>query len=187
MNDFGTLTLDQAKAYCEAYVSGLPERIEWLRSELARTGGPVDALDASRDALVPLWSWLLGQVGRSEEGTPAGRPAWHSATKGNPYLSDRDLWLIDAAGSHLAELVRTHVAAARWDVYRPPGELRDVNQNRTMLHGLPGRPADPIQMVYGEVIGRVLHGESEEPAALVRIFDFMTQDADEPRSFADAH
>lgn len=183
MIDFGTLTLDQAKAYCEAYTSSLSERLQWLRSELVRTGGPVDAVEAPREGLVPLWSWLLGQIGAPEDGTRPGRPAWHSADKGNPYLTDRDLWLIDAVGTHLAELVRTSVAEARWDVYRPPRDLRDVNQNRTMLHGLPGRPADPIQMVYGEVIGRVQHGEPEQPAALVRLFDFMTQDTDEPRSF----
>ncbi|HEX7275799.1 MAG TPA: hypothetical protein VF244_00350 [Acidimicrobiales bacterium] len=175
MIDFGVLPVDEAQAYCEALVAGIPERRAWLRSTVAATGGPVDACDSGRDGLGPLWAWLVGQIDAPEDGgtAPPGRPPWYSPERANPHLSDRALWLIDGVGTHLAEIVRAAVPDAHWAVYRVAARLRDVNQHRTMLHGLPGQPADPVQMVYGEVIGKVVHGEPHRPDALVRLYDHL--------------
>ena len=174
MIDFGVLPLSEAKAYCESYAASVPERLAWLRSVLGASGGPVDALDSGRAGLGPLWAWLAGQLEGGQDGTaPPGRPPWYSPDRANPYLSDRALWLIDGVGSHLAEIVRAAVPSAHWDVYKVARKFRDVNQHRTMLHGLPGRPADPVQMVYGEAIGKVYHHEPFRPDALVRLYDHL--------------
>ena len=62
---------------------------------------------------------------------------------------------------------------AYWDVYRVGRRFRDVNQHRCMLHGLPGQPADPAQMVYGDVIGMVLHGAPFKPDALAFLYTYL--------------
>ena len=141
----------------------------------AATGGPADALDEGREGLVALWGWLVDQVGHPDDGiAPPGRPPWYSPDVANPYLSDRALWLIDAVGTHLAEVARAANPGAYWDVYRVAPKLKDVDQHRTMLHGLPVPPADPVQMVYGIVIGIVLHGKPFEPGALATLCDYLT-------------
>lgn len=150
MIDFGVLDKETAQAYCEALVAACPVLVTWLRDEIARTGGPVAAVDGTPDSLVALWEWLQRRL--AEPGGPtvnlAGRPPWYNPARPNPYLSDGALWLIDAVGCYLADLVTAAVPGARWEVYRVAKKLKDVNQNRTMLVGLPGgRPADPAQMV----------------------------------------
>jgi len=172
--DFGELPLREAKAYCTTYTAGIPERLEWLRSTLRTTGGPIDAMEAGREGLGALWPWLVDQIDHPGGGSPPPvRPPWHSQDATNPYLSDRTLWLIDAIGCHLAEIVRAVVPDARWDVYRVGARFKDVDQHRTMLHGLPGRPADTVQMVYGRVIGMVLHGKPYKPDALEGLYDYL--------------
>ena len=177
MIDFGILDAATAQAYRDAYVAACPERVAWLRSEVTRRGGPAAAVDGSPDSLGPLWAWLQGRLG--EPGGPLvdlpGRPPWYDPQRPNPHLSDGALWLIDAVGCYLAALVTEAFPEARWEVYRVAKKFKDVNQNRTMLVGLPGgRPADPARMVYGAVVRSVVHGEVPDRLALQVMYDAMT-------------
>lgn len=179
MIDFGVLDRAAAQEYRDAYVAACPERVAWLRLEVSRTGGSAAAVDGSPASLGPAWEWLLRRLG--EPGGPVvdvpGRPPWYDPERPNPYLSDGALWLIDAMGCYLAALVTDAVPKARWEVYRVAKKYKDVDQNRTMLVGLPGgRPADPAGMVYTAVILTVVHGEEPDPQALRVLYGAMTQE-----------
>jgi hypothetical protein len=98
-------------------------------------------------------------------------------------MSDGALWLIDAVGCALATLVLADVRGARWDVCRMPGSYLDVMQHCTILTGLPKGchsdqdmvfGPDPIGMVYGAVIGPVIHGQRWERGALRGLYDHLT-------------
>lgn len=178
MIDFGVLEPAAAQAYCDAYAAAVPDRVAWLEHEVTRTGGP--PLRRTPDDLVPAWEWAWQRL--REPGGPSvdlpGRPPWYSAERANPYLSDGALWLVDALGCYLATLAQDAVPEARWGVHRVAKRLKDVDQQRTMLMGLPGeRPADPTRMVYGEVIGPVVHGEPVDPRALRRLYDALVPPA----------
>jgi hypothetical protein len=138
--------------------------------------------------LGPLWTWTTGRFD-SEGATglalcaplpdddPQGvpRPPWHAPDRPNPYLSDGALWLIEGLGCHLATLVTAACPEARWDVYRAPSSTRDVNQNRTMLHGLPnGAAADPSSMVYSQVIKTTIHGKPWAADSLDLLYRHLT-------------
>jgi hypothetical protein len=92
-----------------------------------------------------------------------------------PYLSDGDLWLIDALGCALATLVLADVLGARWRLYRMPKRYKDALQNCTVIAGLPkGREADPNSIVYSAVIRSVIHGQPWEPEALRGLYEYPT-------------
>jgi hypothetical protein len=175
MIDFGVLDRAAAQAYCDAYAyaAAVPERVRWLRSAVLRTGGPANAVDGSPGSLDPLWTWAWQRL--REPGGPVvdlpGRPPWYSPDRPSRYLSDGALWIIDALGCYLAALAQQAIPAAEWAVYRMPKKYKDIDQNRAMLFGLPReRPADPARMVYGDVIGTVIHGEPVDPLSLRRLY-----------------
>jgi hypothetical protein len=174
MIDFGQLSLTEAKAYSTSFVENIPKRLEWLGTELFRTNGPaVEDLASGAEGLKPLWEWMVKQINNPNVSSPRGYPPWH-VTKVNPYINKYILWLIDAVGIHLGELVRKSASNAEWDVYQVDAKFKDVNQHKTMLHGIRVGPVDPIQMVYGLVIGMQLHGEQYKPDALLQLYNYMT-------------
>ncbi len=178
MIDFGVLDRTAAQEYCDAYAAAIPERVRWLREEVLRTGGP-DAVDGKLESLEPIWAWTWKRL--REPGGPCvdlpGRPPWYSQDRSNPDLSDGALWIIDALGCYLAALAQQAVPAAEWAVYRMPRKYKDIDQNRAMLFGLPReRPADPARMVYGDVIGTVIHGEPVDPLSLRPVLRFARTD-----------
>lgn len=177
MIDFSTLSRQQAEDYCERYVAAIPDQVAWLRGEVARTGGPVGALDAGPDGLEPLHLWLMERI-QDHDGQVEGRrgrPGWYDPDRPNPYLSDGSLWLIDAVGCHLATLVQQVLPDAHWAVYTVPKRYRDIKENRCLLHGVhTPQPADPASATYSAVISVVIHGRPLEPDQLRRYFDAIT-------------
>ncbi len=187
MIDFGTWTRSLADAYCRDYADAVPIRAAWLARELSAAG--VDTVYRSEPAsLDRVWAWLTGLIDREgplavelrtalpDDDTQAGeRPPWWAPDRPNPYLSDGLLWLIEATGCLLATTVRHRFPASKWDVYTSPNR-RDANNNRTQLFGVPGGPAEPSRMVYGEVIGHVVHGEPWRPDALSLLHAHLTDD-----------
>ena len=165
MIDFSELTAAEAQSYCDAYSAAAPERAAWLRDVVRRTGGP--ELDGTPDSLGPLWRWYLGWLaagGRLPEPVP-GLPPWQGGP--NPYVSPDVLWVVDGIGCYLGEVLVATVPGASWGVYRVAKRLRDLNQHRTVVLGLPG-PVDPASDVYGLTIGMVLHGQPGDPDRLAR-------------------
>ncbi len=172
MNDFGSLTMAQARAYAAAYAQGAPLRAQWLAGEVAATGGSAELL-ADPSALTGLWEWLVDRIGSSDG--PASvplatdlpdddpqvgpRPPWHDQ-KPNRYMSDGLLWLVDAIGCHLAGLAQRVFPDATWEVHQAPSK-RDVNNRRTVLTpvGTSKGFADPARMVYGTLSGYAARGE----------------------------
>lgn len=177
MIDFAEMTLAEARAYRDAYVAAIPERVAWLHREVTRTGGPADRLDETPASLVALWEWFLDwlETDGTAEGVE-GRPPWYRQDRPSRYLSDDMLWMIDAVGCYLAQVIQESVPEARWDVFRGPDRARDIDQHRTMLHGLP-QPVDPAQVVYSLVIGMELHGNEPNPSALTCIHGRVTGSA----------
>lgn len=184
MIDFSTWSLNDAKEYAQAYSSAVRLRDGWLAEEVAATRGPLKAVQGP-EGLQELWRWATRRIDKEGPATltlatslpgadpQAGpRPPWSSPDQPNPYLSDGLLWLIDALGCHLAAMAMDAEPDARWEVYRAPNR-RDVNQNRTMLAGVPGAPADPASMVYGQVIGHVVHGKAWKRAALSELYHYL--------------
>jgi len=169
--DFGILPYADGEGVLRAVRRVGPLDGAWLRAEVTRTGGPAEALDAGREGLVHLWRWFADQVDAPgpDATAPDGQPPWHGPDP-NPYLSARTLWPIDAVGGHLAQLAQAAVPEARWDVFRVAPKFGDFNQRRAMLHGLPGRPADPAQVAYGPVIAKVYHHEPFRPVHSARAF-----------------
>lgn len=185
MIDFGIWPLREAKRYRDQYAAAVPLREQWLASELAMTGGNPAWLDRS-EGLADLWTWatrridtegptelVLATVQPDGDPQPGPRPPWHAQDKQNPYLSDGVLWLVDLLGCHLAALVLDELPDARWDLYRAPSRRRDVQQNRTVLVDVASGRSDPAQMVYGEVIDHVYHGEPWRKDALGWLHTFL--------------
>lgn len=178
MIDFSTLSRQEAEAYCDRFVAAIPDQVTWLGREVARTGGPVAALDAGADGLESLYLWLMERI-RLHDGQVQGRdgrPGWYDPDRPNPYLSDGSLWLIDAVGCHLAVLVQQALPDAHWAVYRVPEGYRDIKENRCLLHGVhSSQPADPVSATYSAVVGVVVHGKALAPDRLRRYFDAVTR------------
>lgn len=169
MIDFSELSLAEAEAYRDAYAAGVPERVTWLRRQVEGSGGPV--LDRTPESLVPLWAWYLSWLkagGRLTDGAE-GVPAWQHPERPNRYVSPDTLWMVDAIGCYLYEVLRGAVPDVRWEVYRVAKRLRHVDQHRTVVTGL-RTPFDPASAVYGLTIGMVLHGEPEDSEALLRLY-----------------
>lgn len=187
MIDFGTWTKKAATAYRDAYAAAVPLRAAWLAREAAASSCDAAALDGPR-GLGLLWMWTMrrfeseGAAGLAlreplpdDDPQRGPRPPWHAPDQPNPYLSDGALWLIEGLGCHLSLLVTAACPDAHWDVYRAPSSTHDVNQNRTMLHGLPnGAPADPSSMVYSQVIKTTIHGKPWAADALDVLYRHLT-------------
>lgn len=186
MIDFGTWPLKQAEVYCAAYAAGVAFRAEWLGDEVAATS----ALDASalagEQGLTVLWRWFGDRLlteGSTEltlrTPLPADdpqhgqRPPWQAPDKPNRYLSDGTLWLIEGIGCHLATMAMDVYPEAEWAVYRVAKRHRDINQHGTKLFGVPGGPSEPSRMVYGAVIGPVVHNEDWRDDALVDLYHYL--------------
>lgn len=188
MIDFGELKRPQAEAYCRDYADAVPIRAAWLAGELSAAGVDTDDL-SEPSSLDRIWVWLTGLVDRegplgvtlhttlpNDDPQAGERPPWWVPDRPNPYLSDGLLWLVEAIGCHLATVARRSFPASTWGVYTSPNR-RDVNNHRTQLFGVPGGPAEPSRMVYGEVIGHVVHGEPWRPDALSRLYAYLTDPA----------
>lgn len=185
MIDFGTWKRPVAAAYCRHYAEAVPLRATWLAGEIAATGGTIDDL-SEPSSLDQVWAWLTDLVDRegprsvtlrtalaSDDPQLGDRPPWWAPDRPNPYLSDGLLWIIEAVGCHLATVAQHGFPESTWNVYTSANR-RDVNQHRTQLFGVPGGPAEPTRMVYGEVIGHVVHGEPWRPDALSRLHAYLT-------------
>lgn len=186
MIDFGTWSLKQAEEYCASYAKGVALRAEWLGREVAATSDLDTTALTGEAGLMELWRWFGHRL--TTEGptrltlrTPlpdddpqhGQRPPWQAPNKTNPYLSDGALWLIEGIGCHLAMVAMDNCPEAEWEVYRAPKRRKDFNQHRTQLFGVPGGPAEPSRMVYGDVIGPVIHNEDWRDDALVRLYHYL--------------
>lgn len=184
MIDFRAWPVRRARAYAAAYAAAAPSRVQWLVGEVAATRGTAAATKGP-DGLAALWRWTCRRFDRegpttlklatplpTDDPQAGPRPPWYDPDRPSPYLSDAALWLIDALGCHLAMLALRAHPEARWDVYRADNPL-DAKQNRAVLVGIPGGPADPAMMVYGEVIDHMIHGERWRRDALSHLYRYL--------------
>lgn len=185
---FGDWEIEQAREYAELYAAAVPGRAKWLRREYEASGGAPE-LTGSRSDLLHLWAWLRDRIDSAgptgvqlsvdlprEDPQLASAPPWENLERPNQYLSGGLLWLIDALGCYLAELTAVERPEVAWDVYRASNQ-RDLNQNRTRLFGVVGQGSvDPAQMVYGAVIGPVIHKEPWQDEALLDLYRYMNDE-----------
>jgi hypothetical protein len=154
----------EAEEFLRRYVATAPAALQWLRERSAATGGPTpDELDFSRDSLVPLFEWAIGQfrlrpgdqptdfvdkgdLGRYYQPRGGRQPIWFGRTGLHaPHWWDDDtLALIDALTFYFAESVMRVVPGARWEVGRHPELKRWVHENQPVLTGA-GEAFEPIQ------------------------------------------
>jgi hypothetical protein len=156
--DDGNVT--DADTFLERYLAGLAPRLEWLRERAAQPGGPdPDALDFSRDSLVPVWTWATSQFRLRDEREgdrvdPANVPMWYgrSPAPAAYWWSDDTLHLIDALAYYFGETLRRAVPGSRWQVGH--AEVRGwINEGQPVLSGF-ADGANPVLIVTG-LAGRV--------------------------------
>lgn len=146
--------IEEAEEYLRRYLATAEPRLAWLREESARTGGPTpDQLDYSRDSLVPLWEWAIGQFrlrpadapldfvdlgrqGRYYRPHDADLPMWFGrrAVQAPDGWSDETLALIDGLIYYLAETVLRAVPGAKWEVWHADVK-NHIDENQPVLTG----------------------------------------------------
>lgn len=180
------VTAEQAaedEDYLRRYLAGAEPRLQWLRERSARTGGPApDQLDFSRDSLVPLWTWAIGQFRRRAESEPldlidrgswgryyaprgANVPMWYGRQpiQAPHWWSDDTLDLLDALMYYVAEAVRRAVPGARWEIWR--GDVkRAIDEGQPVLTGFttPFNPVPGMMNLSGRV-NRLMDRDSPNP------------------------
>lgn len=164
MIDFGMMSVEEATAYLEAYVTSLPSRHAWLARELAVSGLSEPVLQ-SPDRLSMMWAhvetvvqrdgaWHLRTPQPSDDLQQGLRPPWYEPD-GHAVFADNTLWLIELLGAHVGQLVTEFSPDSHWGLYRVAKRLRDVNQHTTVLLDVPsGWFANPTSMVYSVMLNR---------------------------------
>jgi hypothetical protein len=163
MLDFSALSREEAEAYREAYVAGLPQLRERLRQRLARWGGP--AADGTLDGLPAVWNWFAAELDAVRDDGLEGYPGWWVPSTEEevrrltrPEPSARQLRLVDEVGAYLSEVLVHAVPGSDWMTYRVAPRLRDVNQHRTMLR-VGGDPLDPVGLAYSQLSKQLFHAQ----------------------------
>jgi hypothetical protein len=173
----------QDEEYLRRYLAAAQPRLTWLRERSSANGGPTpDELDLSRDSLVPLWEWAIGQFRKRPEQDPldlvdhgsSGRyhlprgsnlPMWFGRRpiQAPHWWSDETLALLDALIYYLAEAVRHAVPGTTWEIHRS-GVENHVDEGQPVLTGLP-LPFNPIpgMLNLSGRVNRVMEPDAPNP------------------------
>src|SRR5665647_2683982 len=120
---FGETTREQAEEFCAHVVAREPYRLRDLAERMRATGGPVEAMDASVDSLVPLWEWFVGYLLAGCPGVPGG-----DVVSAAPFPSDGSLdgdrdrrrgVACEGVQHYLRLVVQRLFGRAPWEVYVP--------------------------------------------------------------------
>lgn len=144
---FTDTTREQAEEFCAHVVAREPYRLRDLAQRMRATGGPVEAMDASVDSLVPLWEWFVGYLLAGLPGVPDdARPS--RAGVFAPRTSDDVQMLRDAVAceglEHYVRLVLERLfGQAPWTVL---DDRRDFRHHETVVK-LPAGFFQPVTLV----------------------------------------
>ncbi len=178
---FDDLSPSEAKALLDAYVAGLPHRIDAFVDEVRRAGGPADRLDFERASMRPIWEWFvtahrLPGVPVSDEAMRiAGPPWWYDF---HPPLGQQlgpDLSrLVTNLAAYLAQSVIRHHPDASWVLGRDP---RMADHNMPLLH-IPGRGQSTVDDNLISLAIQALKGAPDQAdlGRLERLFDWWVGD-----------
>ncbi|MFS0700072.1 hypothetical protein AB6N24_08895 [Cellulomonas sp. 179-A 4D5 NHS] len=159
---FDSLSPAQAAQFCEHVVAREPYLLRELASWLEQTGGPLEAMDASVDSLVPLWEWYLnlageGFLGLTDGLVPSSVPSLAAPDPGDHAAEQaRRGWVVADRLVHYARLVLTRlVPGAYWGVCHDPGVSNYHQVPSVFLPGWPdpARPGGDWPSVYFHVVG----------------------------------
>ncbi len=165
--DLFELEDSEAEAYFAAYRAAAPERLGWLEREVAGL-----SLDRTPESLVPLWRWFVSWYDARADAEPDvdGLPMWYEPDPaGATALPPAVLWIVDAIGYYLGEVVAAHVPGVHWVVAKSAKRLRYADRNRPVLKGSSGARLSPVNIVYVAALKVVLDGYREEDE-LLRVF-----------------
>lgn len=146
----------------EPWLATVGDRIGWLRSDCAPSGGPPgEALDLSGASLRPMWAWARRRFTRRPAGRPAGAlPLWYGDPRAwTPHWwDDGSIWLADAVIAYFAEALRTASPDGAWAVGHDVEEPEHyAYEGQPVLVGLGVAEVHPWTLV-GNTVGRVGSG-----------------------------
>ena len=137
------MTVEQATAALEEFLTERPAALEHLRAELTAHGmEPGKLLDTSPASLTPLWHWITGR--RTELAAdpalevpvlPRERwPSWarHSVTGVRAPSATMDL-LLDGLVSYLATVILTRAPNARWALGSPEDPRHHLHHHPVLI------------------------------------------------------
>jgi hypothetical protein len=152
-----TLSLDEARAYFDAWVARAPGVAEDFRRSAEAAGVPANHPPRYRpDDLTPLWVLVVGRVETVDVVPDVPLPPW--AAPGRPpehaerrfELSPDSLWLLDGLVCYFGEVVLRNNEGAYWELADEP-RLRKIYlmQNWPVIAGLPSADVNPVGIVVG--------------------------------------
>jgi hypothetical protein len=127
-----------ASAFRDHVVRRANARLIDLAHQMAETGGPVEAMDASVESLDPLWAWFVRLADDDFPGTPqdaAASPVRFFRRTGISVRTLRGGYAAEALEHYLFEVIRTYSADVKWEVARgeTTSAVIDPDQNRTVV------------------------------------------------------
>jgi hypothetical protein len=164
-------SVKEARKHYEWFVSGIPERLDQLRSVVS-SSDPMAAklLDLTPGSLRPLGQWMERTVeirpgearsGDSPVGFPEGLPVGLSDV-----FTTESLSLCIDCGIYLGEVLCARFARVRWVLCEEP--RGDVSFHEPVLRGFGRRSLDPVRETVGTVRA-MAHGE-RGPDGLERVY-----------------
>lgn len=141
--DFSKLSLARAQEFRDHMVAAEPYELRALARAMARTGGPIELMDASIDSLVPLWTWhvahiLDGSPGVPADAYPSDSPDPIDYVEVHSHTYDRRSLHVNRAPRvagqwvhHYLRLVAARIdPPAPWNVYVTPDRRKDWYEHR---------------------------------------------------------
>lgn len=145
---FEDSTPEQAEEFRAHVVAREPYRLRDLAERMAATGGPVEAMDASVDSLVPLWEWFVGYLLAGLPGVPEDALPSRATPVDDPTPDDRWRRRVAVACEGLEHYVRVVLerayAQAPWVVLE---DVRDFRHHETL-----------VQLPVGHFLSRTVFG-----------------------------
>jgi len=171
---WSSLSAAEARRLFEHYVAGHDDRVSQLLEEMRQSGGPVAALDFTRNSLETLWGWVTSRAQPpptpvSDEVMRASGPPWwyeFHAPLGQWIGPDLARLTVGAA-AYLAKTVVRQRPGSRWVLERDRGAA-DFNQP---LLQVAGRGRFSPDLVVLTAASKWARGLPMSPARLREIYD----------------
>ncbi len=172
---FDDLSRTEAQALLDAYMAGLPHRVDAFVDEVRREGGPVDRLDFSGASMRPAWTWFLAAhrlptVPVTDETMRNSDPPWwydFHPPLGQQLGLDLARLVTNLAAYLATAVIRAHPDAT-WVLGR---NKRMANYNMPLLH-IPGRGESTIDNNLISMAIKGLKGEvlRADPGRLEQLY-----------------
>ena len=141
IRNFFELSHAQALVYLDHVVRREPARLSDLAHWMAETAGPLDQMDASRQSLVPLWTWMKDFILQGSPGVP--RDALSSCAsvlhmRVESPEEARARYVLETVEHYVLLVIRREFDDAHWDVFeQKPGRYGDALHHATGIryHG----------------------------------------------------